>query len=57
MKNRKVLLTIINSVLFCGFQEIALGGHNEIKDSSNPGGFRSLLNFASKLENDLETHF
>ena len=57
MKNRKVLLTIIDSKLFCGFQEIALRGHNEMEDSLNPGGFRSLLKFASKLNKDLETHF
>ena len=57
LKNRKVLLTIIDSVLFCGFQEIALRGHNEMEDSLNPGGFRSLLKFASKLDKDLKMHF
>ena len=57
MKNRKVLLTIIDSVLFCGFQEIALRGHNEMDNSLNPGGFRSLLKFASKLDKNLENHF
>ena len=57
MKNKKVLLTIIHSVLFCGFQEITLRGHNEMEDSLNLSGFRPLLKFASKLDNDLETHF
>ena len=30
-KNRKVLTILIDSVLFCGQQEIALRGHNETK--------------------------
>ena len=55
-KNRKVLSIIIDSVLFCGFQEIGLRGHYEMEDSLNPGGLRSLLNYASKLDNNLDQH-
>ena len=55
-KNRKVLSILIDSVLFCGQQEIALRGHNETESSLNPGGFRSLLRYASKLDVDLESH-
>ena len=55
-KNRKVLSILIDSVLFCGFQEIALRGSNEKNDSLNPGGFRSLLNYASNLDNDIKKH-
>ena len=55
-KNRKVLSILIDSVLFCGFQEIALRGHVEKEDSLNPGSFRSLLTYASKLDNNLKEH-
>ena len=55
-KNRKVLSILIDSVLFCGQQEIALRAHNETESSLNPGGFRSLLRYASKLDVDLESH-
>ena len=55
-KNRKVLNILIDSVLFCGQQEIALRGHNETENSLNSGGFRSLLRYASKLDKDLESH-
>ena len=47
---------IIDSILFCGLQEIALRGSNEKKESLNPGGFRSLLNFASNLDKDISDH-
>ena len=40
-KNRKVLSVIIDSVLFCGLQEISLKGSNEKKESLYPGCFRS----------------
>ena len=57
MKNRKVLLTIIDIVRFYEFQEIALRRHNQMEDSLNPGDLRSLLKFASKLEKDVKTQF
>ena len=37
-------------------KQIALRGHNEMEDSLNPDGFRPLLKFAIKLDNDHETH-
>ena len=46
-KNRKMLSMLIDSVLFCGFQQIALRRYNEKEDSLNPGG---LLNYASKIK-------
>ena len=55
-KNRKVLSIIIDKIVFCGLQEIALRGTNEKKDSLNPGDFRSLLNFASNLDKDISDH-
>ena len=55
-KNRNVLKILIDSVIFCAQQEIALRGHNETESSLNPGGFRSLLRYASKLDKDLENH-
>ena len=55
-KNRNVLKILIDSVLFCAQQEIALRGQNETESSLNPGGFRSLLRYASKLDKDLENH-
>ena len=55
-KNRKVLSVIIDSVLFCGLQEISLRGSNEKKESLNPGCFRSLLSFAGTLNKDVSDH-
>ena len=55
-KNRKVLSIIIDSILFCGFQEISLRGSDEKRDSLNQGCFRSLLNFAGVLDKDVSDH-
>nr|CAH7765390.1 unnamed protein product [Callosobruchus chinensis] len=56
-KNRYVLSKIINCIKFCGAFELALRGHDESKDSSNPGIFRSLINFSSELDTALKDHF
>ena len=48
--------TSSDSVIFCGFHEIALRGHYETEDSLNPGGLRSLPNYSSQIDNDLERH-
>jgi hypothetical protein len=34
-----------------------LRGHDESSDSANSGVFRGLLEFAGKLDENLETHF
>ena len=56
-RNRKILSILIDSVFYCGFQEIGLRGHDESETSINPGGFRPLLRYACKLDKGLESHF
>ena len=42
--NRNALASIIRSLIFCGKQNIALGGHRESQDSDkNRGNFLALL--------------
>lgn len=55
-KNREILSKIIDCITFCGNFEIPLRGHDETEDSYNPGVFRGLINFASKLDPDLKKH-
>lgn len=55
-KNREILSKIIDCIKFCGNFEIPLRGHDETDDSVNPGVFRGLINFASKLDPDLRNH-
>ncbi|XP_072377882.1 zinc finger MYM-type protein 1-like [Diabrotica undecimpunctata] len=54
--NRYVLSKIINCVKFCGAFELALRGHDERKDSINPGIFRGLINFSAELDLALKDH-
>lgn len=57
LKNhREILSKIIDCILFCGNFETPLHGHDEKDDSVNPGIFRGLINFASKLDPDLKNH-
>lgn len=56
-KNREILSKIIDCIKFCGKYELALCGHNERLDSSKPGIFRGLLDFAGKLDAQLKSHF
>lgn len=55
-KNRYVLNIIINCIRFCGIFELALRGHDETSNSSNPGIFRGLINFSAELDHELKTH-
>lgn len=55
-KNREILSKIIDCIKFCGNFEVPLRGHDETDDSVNPGVFRGLINFASKLDPDLRRH-
>ncbi|CAG9771417.1 unnamed protein product [Ceutorhynchus assimilis] len=54
--NRYVLSKIINCIKFCGAFELALRGHDEQKDSLNPGIFRGLINFSAELDLALRDH-
>ena len=42
-ENRHFIKTIVEVILFCAQQEIALRGHVENEESLNPGNFQSLL--------------
>ena len=53
-KNRKVLNIILDAILLCGRLELSLRGHDESNESANPGVFRSLLEFASTMDEDMQ---
>ena len=42
-QNRKYVVALIEGILYCSQQGIALRGHNESDDSLNPGNFKSLM--------------
>ena len=52
-KNRKILNIILDTVLLCGRLDLSLRGHDESDESANPGVFRSLLEFAASLDEDM----
>ena len=56
-QNQVILSKIIDCVTFCGKFELPLRGHNETSQSSNPGVFQGLLEFAGKLDESLKSHF
>ena len=56
-QNRQILSKIIDCVKFCGKFEHPLRGHDETSQSSNPGVFRGLSEFAGKLDEFLKSHF
>ena len=43
--NRRILHSIVQTVLFCGRQNIPLRGHRETNTTANPENFKALLNF------------
>ena len=45
--NRQVK-SLMEGIIFCAQQGIALGGHREGENDSNPGNFRSLVNLLSR---------
>ena len=47
---------MIDCTIVCGNFETPLRGHNEKDDLVNPGVFRGLINFASKLDPDFRNH-
>jgi hypothetical protein len=52
--NRELLPRIIDCMRFCGAFELALRGHREGEDSSNPGIFLGLINFTAELDSALK---
>ena len=61
-KNRAKLLSILQSIIWCGKQNIALRGHRDddktLDDSQNPGNFKSLLKFRVEAGDEiLKEHF
>lgn len=58
-KNREILTSIIQTIVFCGRQEIALRGTDDYgrisleEPNSNDGNFRSLLRFRAKYGDEL----
>ena len=60
-RNRQVLASICETVLFCGKQGIAFRGHRDdakyLEDSeTNPGNFQALLKFRMESGDDNLTH-
>ena len=45
--NRKYISILMEAILYCAQQGIALRGHNESQDSLNPGNFRALMTLLS----------
>lgn len=63
IENRKNLIPIIETIIFCGRQNLSLGGHrdsgplNLTEPNENDGNFRSLLRFrANSGDVALKTH-
>lgn len=58
LKNRRRLVPIIEEVLLCGRQELALRGHCNISISEetqkNEGNFRAVLRYTAKVDVDLQ---
>ena len=50
-KNRNILVSIVEAIIFCGKQNIAIRGHEAEK-----GNFRALLNFQAKHDPVLKEH-
>ena len=46
--NRKYVKAVMECILYCALQGIALRGHDESDDSLNPGNFRSLMTLLSR---------
>ena len=49
-KNHHILGNLIDCVKFCGASELALCGHDELDESSNPGVFKGLVNFVAEID-------
>ena len=47
-KNHHVLSKLIDCIKFCDIFELVLSGHDETKNSENPGIFLGLVNFTAE---------
>jgi len=56
-KNREYLTLVLDSLLFCCRQGIAIRGHNESEDSLNKSNFLELLHLRAKNNNILQEYF
>jgi len=61
IKNRKMIIPIVEAILFCGKQGLPLRGHRDsglisvLKEpDNNEGNFRALLRFRAKIDDDFE---
>ena len=54
--NRQTLSKLIDCVKFCGAFELALRGQDETESLENPGVFRGLVDFVSKLDVAMKEH-
>ena len=54
--NRHILARIIDCIKFCGAFELALRGHDETRDSKNPGIFIGLVDFTASLDAAMQDH-
>ena len=53
-KNREILMTLIDSVIFLGKQELPFRGHDESKESTNKGNYVELLNFVVERDKEFQ---
>lgn len=52
-KNRKIMMSIVDAIIFCGRQNIALRGHRE---EEGRGNFQALLHYQAKHDDILRQH-
>ena len=55
-KNRQILMTLIDSVIFLGKQELPFRGHDESRESTNKGNYVELLQFVAERDKDFHYH-
>ena len=55
-RNRNALNRIISCIKFCGFHELPLRGHNEVKGSANRGVFFDLVTYTADLYSAFRDH-
>ena len=56
-QNRKYVVALMEGILYCSQQGIALRGHNESDDSLNYGNFKSLMVLLSRHSQGVSRHF
>ncbi|TDH05594.1 hypothetical protein EPR50_G00124020 [Perca flavescens] len=55
-KNRDILKSLVDCVIFLGQQELSFRGHDEGKESLNRGNYLELLSLLSEYDADLRHH-